>query len=924
MSTQELSAIGYDNKSPKFNGNNYAWWKNRIQNVIMGIDYECWLVVKNGPNIILKTDVEGNQVPKKDSELVTADHKLLEKNAKAMSILQQAIAANTTKPGCQQKCGNLTIPYPFGIGSDCYLNGWFGIICNTSYNPPKPIPMIPLGSGRHTDILDITETQIIIRNTVVTQRCFDPQGNVSSEAEGSLDMWGSSFTVSTANKLTVIGCDEYALIAGSGKNFIYEKGGCIALCNSEGVTKGSCLGSGCCQTSVLNGWQGFIIKLFSLENRRSFTNQSTCSYAFFARNGSFVFGGASDMTNTSVVQDRILQQAPIVLDWNVELNTSYLGGYRCSCLPGYEGNPYLQSSCKDINECAAGLNNPCTTFCVNTPGSYRCLCPRGYSGDGLKSGIGCIKNLDKSSSSLMKITLGLGISLGTIILLLVGWWFSSVIKRRRIVKQKAVYFERNGGLLLKQQMATDESVVARLKIFTSDELDRATDQFNEDRIIGQGGQGTVYKGMLSEGKIVAIKKAKVVDESQLGGFINEVVISSQVNHRNIVKLLGCCLETEVPILVYEFIPNGTLHHHIHNPSEEFPITWRMRLQIASDSAGALSYLHSSSSVPILHRDIKSSNILLDDKYRGKLSDFGTSMSIPIDQTHVTTRVMGTFGYLDPEYFQSSQFTEKSDVYSFGVVLIELLTGQKAIRSILEEDRSLTSWFLSHMEDSRLLDIIDTQLIQEGSKEEFQSVADLAKRCLNFEGRYRPTMKEVLLEIEAVLALHLPQQETQNTASTLSRKGAAKRTQDGDDSCFASFESVNKLWNFVASGAPAGSEIALRNCPEKCGNVTILYPFGIGDGCFYNNKNSSIADSDTSIYSVKCSSNGIDPPRTYIYCNKEEFHTIATLAKRCLNVNGKRRPSMKELLLEIEAVLSLHLPQMNEPNTPTKRRSSICH
>lgn len=699
-------------------------------------------------------------------------------------------AANTTKPGCQRKCGNLTIPYPFGIGNNCYLEGWFGIICNTSYNPPKAIPLIPFGSRRYTDIMDITDTQVIIRNTEVTSRCFDSQGNISSEISGFLDMWGSPFSVSTANKLTVIGCDEYALIDGSGENLRYEKAGCIALCNSEGVLRGSCSGSGCCQTSVLTGWQGFSIKLFSLENRRPLTNQSTCSYAFFARNGSFVFGGSSDMTDTGVVLNRIMQQVPIVLDWNVRLNTSckeakkinstdtpYLcqsntecidtdmGGYRCSCLPGYEGNPYLQPGCTDIDECAAGPNNPCIVACVNTPGSYNCSCSRGYSGDGLKSGIGCVKILDKSSSSLKKITLGLGISLGTVLLLLVGWWFSFIIRRRRIIKQKARYFERNGGLLLEQQMATDETVVARLNIFTADELDRATDHFNEDRMIGQGGQGTVYKGMLSHGKIVAIKKSKVVNESQLGGFINEVVISSQVNHRNIVKLLGCCLETEVPLLVYEFIPNGTLFHHIHYPSEDFPITWKMRLQIASDSAGALAYLHSSSSIPILHRDIKSSNILLDDKYRGKLSDFGTSMSIAIDQTHVTTRVMGTFGYLDPEYFQSSQFTEKSDVYSFGVVLVELLTGQKAIRTTLEEDRSLTSWFLSHIENSRLLDIIDSQILQEGSEEEFHIIADLARRCLNLDGKRRPNMKEVLIEIEGVISLHIPKKLQQNCPET---------------------------------------------------------------------------------------------------------------------------------------------------------------
>uniref|UniRef100_A0A803KUQ5 Protein kinase domain-containing protein n=1 Tax=Chenopodium quinoa TaxID=63459 RepID=A0A803KUQ5_CHEQI len=289
-----------------------------------------------------------------------------------------------------------------------------------------------------------------------------------------------------------------------------------------------------------------------------------------------------------------------------------------------------------------------------------------------------------------------------------------------------------------------------------DELEKATDHFNEDRILGQGGHGTVYKGMLGEGRIIAVKKSNKLEEGQREEFINEVVIMSQINHRNILKLLGCCLETDVPLLVYEFIPNGTLSHHIHNPSEEFPITWKMRLQIASDSARALAYLHSSTSTLIFHRDIKSSNILLDDKYRAKLSDFGTSRSVAIDQTHVVTRVMGTFGYMDPEYFQSHQFTEKSDVYSFGVVLVELLTGQKAVRAASEEDRSLTSWFLSHMENSCVLDIIDSQILPEGSKEEFLAIADLAKRCLSLDGKKRPTMKEVLLEIEGVLSLHVPQ------------------------------------------------------------------------------------------------------------------------------------------------------------------------
>ncbi|GAB4835420.1 Wall-associated receptor kinase-like 1 [Ancistrocladus abbreviatus] len=224
------------------------------------------------------------------------------------------------------------------------------------------------------------------------------------------------------------------------------------------------------------------------------------------------------------------------------------------------------------------------------------------------------------------------------------------MKRRKDAKRKAKFFKQNGGLLLQQQITSDAGVVDKTKIFTINDLENATDNFNENRILGKGGQGIVYKGMLMDGRIVAIKKSRELDEDQLEQFINEPVILSQINHRNVVKLLGCCLETEVPLLVYEFIPKGTLAMHIHDSSEEFRITWKMCLQIAVETAGALMYLHSWSSSPIYHRDIKSSNILLDDTYRAKVSDFGISRTITIDQTHLTTIVKGTFGYVDPEYF----------------------------------------------------------------------------------------------------------------------------------------------------------------------------------------------------------------------------------------------------------------------------------
>ncbi|KAK2998187.1 hypothetical protein RJ639_023986 [Escallonia herrerae] len=277
------------------------------------------------------------------------------------------------------------------------------------------------------------------------------------------------------------------------------------------------------------------------------------------------------------------------------------------------------------------------------------------------------------------------------------------MRRRRKRQLKKKFFKRNGGLILQQQLSSgEEGNVEKTKVFTSKALEKATDNFNQNRVLGQGGQGTVYKGMLPDGRIVAIKKSKIEDdEGKVEHFINEVVILSRISHQNVVKLCGCCLETKVPLLVYEFIPNGTLFEFIHGQNDELPLScWDMRLRIATEVAGALSYVHSDAAIPIYHRDIKSTNILLDEKYRSKVADFGTSRSIFVDQTHLTTRVLGTWGYLDPECFQSSQFTDKSDVYSFGVVLIELLTGQKPISSTKsEEARSLATQFILAMKET---------------------------------------------------------------------------------------------------------------------------------------------------------------------------------------------------------------------------------
>jgi serine/threonine protein kinase len=218
----------------------------------------------------------------------------------------------------------------------------------------------------------------------------------------------------------------------------------------------------------------------------------------------------------------------------------------------------------------------------------------------------------------------------------------------------------------------------------------------------------------------------------------------------VVKLLGCCLETEVPLLVYEFITNGTLSDHIHNKSLSSSLSWEKRLKIVAKTAGALAYLHFSTSIPIIHRDVKTTNILLDNNYMAKVSDFGASKLVPLDKTQLTTLVQGTFGYLDPEYFHTSQLTEKSDVYSFGVVVAKLLTGKKALSFARpESDRNLAMYFVSAMKEDLLVQILEDHIVNEGNIEELKEVANLAKRCLRVRGKDRPSMKEVAMELEGL-------------------------------------------------------------------------------------------------------------------------------------------------------------------------------
>nr|CAB3480648.1 unnamed protein product [Digitaria exilis] len=661
-------------------------------------------------------------------------HQLTIAAVAAASLIWQVVSgqpAAVALPGCRDKCGRITVPYPFGIGAGCYRDDGmpgFMLECDdTGRSPPRL--MVP---GYGVELAGFTlatgEARAYLNATRVCYNSTGSNRGVVFRDENYMALIGSHYRFSAAKNLLIsLGCPNLGyFVDGLG----YYISGCMSVCRPTITAPGLCTGVGCCQSTIpagLDYYEPYILDFLPGQGDPIFiANTTTCRYVFLVE---------SEWLNTTYNDRAYLNRTgefdvPLVLDWAVR---NVVGD--CAAASGNATSYACRSA---LSECINSTNGQ----------GYRCGCLSGYEGNPYLDG-GCI-----------------GVGAGVFLVAFMCFWLYLGLQKRKLIRAKNRFFEQNGGILLQQQISSYNragvGAGAGFKIFSTEELEKATNGFAADRVLGRGGHGIVYRGVLEDKTVVAIKKSKMMEETETKEFAREMFILSQINHRNVVKLLGCCLEVEVPMLVYEFVSNGTLYHYIHDKDSNADFTLDTRLRIAAESAEALAYMHSSASPPILHGDVKTANILLDDKLTAKVSDFGTSKLAPNDEAEIATLVQGTWGYLDPEYLMTCHLTDKSDVYSFGVVLLELLTRRKALYfQGPEEDRSLVSCFVTAVNAGRHQEVLDSQASSEmRAAEILEEIVDLVMQCVSISGEERPPMKEVAERLERLRRYQLQHPWTQ--------------------------------------------------------------------------------------------------------------------------------------------------------------------
>ncbi|KAL5581108.1 hypothetical protein UlMin_013550 [Ulmus minor] len=383
------------------------------------------------------------------------------------------------------------------------------------------------------------------------------------------------------------------------------------------------------------------------------------------------------------------------------------------------------------------------------------------------------KNSDSSSKKNAGVIIG--VSIGAFTLVLLAFIFFFICRNR----EKLLL----GGRSKRTTSLYVSSYGNRIPFI---KVQQATNNFDESCVIGSGGFGKVYKGALKDGTKVAVKRKNPDSQQGLTEFQTEIEMLSGFRHNHLVVLIGYCNENNEMILVYEYAENGTLRSHLYG--HDLPsLSWEQRLRICIGAARGLHYLHTGFPKAIIHRDVKSANILVDGNFTAKVADFGLSKEGPeIDHSHVTTAVKGSFGYLDPEYFRRQHLTEKSDVYSFGALLFEVICGRPVVDSTLPTEMvGLSQWALKLKKEGKLEEIIDPSLVGKIRPNSLSMFGEIAEKCLADHGVDRPSMGNVLWNLEC--ALQLQQGDHPEKSSNVSRTQLSSQELSRSCSSFSSFE-----------------------------------------------------------------------------------------------------------------------------------------
>ncbi|CAM0913444.1 unnamed protein product [Alopecurus aequalis] len=665
------------------------------------------------------------------------------------------------RPDCPDKCGEIDIPFPFGIGPGCFRDG-FEVLCNGSrafLANEETYKRVNASGGTYVfSPLELMSVSVATGEArvyaAVSYRCSGNKTTAFAVVQSMVLFW-TPFAVSLSrNVLVGVGRDARPELSADPTTppvscVTYE----IDYPTQQIGANGTCTGLGCCEATVPPGRGPAQTLRYSVQHAGSFDDNpnwksNPCSYAMLVEKSWYNFS-TPDMYGNRTLLQKFPRGVPLALDFaagntscpvegqppppdyacvsgnsscanaTIAMKATYNAtGYICKCLDYYAGNPYVPNGCQDIDECEQPQGNPCSNggICKNRLGGFDCPCKPGMKDDG--KGGPCTEVFPPAA----KATVG---AIGVILLLVILSFLVILHKEKKKTKE---FYEKNGGPTLEKANV--------IKLFKKGDLKPILKSSN---LIGKGCFGEVYKGLL-DNRLVAIKKPINGSALETDQFANEVIIQSQVIHKNIVKLIGCCLEVDAPMLVYEFISQGSVHDILHkNNTNKVFLNLDARLSIAAQSADGLAYMHSKANIRILHGDVKPANILLDDNFVAKISDFGISRLIARDKEQ-TGSIIGDMNYMDPVFLQDGILTEKSDVYSFGVVILELISCRRAIHS--EKNNMVKSFLEAYKKHKITTELFDKEIAITEDLELLDTLVGMAMECLILDVDQRPTMMEI--------------------------------------------------------------------------------------------------------------------------------------------------------------------------------------